>query len=62
MDKSQTTERKMFWRDKDVETLTREELIEALRGCYSMYRSLADSHASTLNMWQLCNEARHARI
>lgn len=55
----QTT--KMYWRDRDVDTLTREELIEALRGCYSMYRSLADSHASALNMWQLCNEACHAR-
>lgn len=52
---------KMYWHDRDIETLTREELINALHECYSMYRSLADSHASTLNMWQLCNEARHAR-
>lgn len=62
MDTTKTAERpKMYWRDKDVETLTREELVEALRSCYSMYRSLVASHSSTLNMWQLCNEARRGR-
>lgn len=52
-----TTEPKMFWRDKDVEELTREELISALRQLYTMWQSSQEDHQSTLRMWELCRRA-----
>lgn len=48
----------MFWRDKSVDDLTKEELISALTQCYQMYRSTVESNLSTHKMWELCRKAR----
>lgn len=48
---------KMYWMDRDIETLSREELIEALYSCYQLYRSSAEDHKATLNMWERCRKA-----
>lgn len=49
---------KMFWRGQDVETLSREELIEALRYQSQALVDAHKMHQHTLDIWSAYREAR----
>lgn len=57
-----STPTKLFWYGKDIEDLTREELIKALYQCHNLYEETVKSHRVTLNMWSMFSEARNTTI
>lgn len=56
-----TVSMKMFWRGRDIEELSREELIEALRACYVLYEEAVDSHRRTIETWHDISRFRSSR-
>lgn len=56
------TPTKLFWRGKDVDELSREELIEALYQCHHLYEDSRKSHQITIDMWRIFSEARNTTI
>lgn len=58
---SESEDRVVMWRDKLVDDMTREELLEAFQQVCRMLRSARRDHERTLDTWSLCRQARERR-
>jgi hypothetical protein len=47
----------MFWMDRRIEELTKEELIEAVKTLGRQVNRQREDHQQTLRMWELCRKA-----